>query len=126
MNANGARAVLFDHYGGRDVLYVADVPMPTPAAGEVVVAVKAAGINPGEAAIRSGALRDSRRDEQRYVAPGAEPAERGVWVRHPRPLITGASRKGRSVASVRTSSLSMASILTDGSLRQVGREALPP
>jgi NADPH2:quinone reductase len=58
MTGSGARAVLFDHYGGRDVLYVADVPMPTAAAGEVVVAVKAAGINPGETAIRSGVLRD--------------------------------------------------------------------
>src|ERR1700722_3749307 len=58
MTGSGARAVLFDRYGGRDVLYVADVPMPTPTADEVVVAVKAAGINPGEAAIRSGALRD--------------------------------------------------------------------
>ena len=58
MTRSGARAVLFDRYGGRDVLYVAEVPMPTPAAGEVVVAVKAAGINPGETAIRSGALKD--------------------------------------------------------------------
>ena len=56
MTEAGSRAVRFDHYGGRDVLYVTDVPRPTPAAGEVVVAVKAAGINPGEAAIRSGAL----------------------------------------------------------------------
>ena len=47
MPETGARAVLFDRYGDRDVLYVADVPMPTPAAGEVVVEVKAAGINPG-------------------------------------------------------------------------------
>ena len=58
MTATGARAVLFDHYGGRDVLSVADVPMPAPAVGEVLVAVKAAGINPGETAIRSGALHD--------------------------------------------------------------------
>ena len=56
MSGSGARAVLFDRYGGREVLYVAEVPMPVPAAGEVVVAVKAAGVNPGEAAIRSGAL----------------------------------------------------------------------
>jgi NADPH2:quinone reductase len=47
-----ARAVRFDHYGGREVLYVADIPMPTAASGEVVVAVRAAGINPGEASIR--------------------------------------------------------------------------
>jgi hypothetical protein len=58
MTESGSRAVLFDHYGERDVLYVADVPMPTPDVGEVVVAVKAAGINPGETAIRSGALHD--------------------------------------------------------------------
>ena len=51
-----ARAVQFDHYGDRDVLYIADVPIPSPAPGEVVVRVRAAGINPGEAAIRSGAL----------------------------------------------------------------------
>jgi NADPH:quinone reductase-like Zn-dependent oxidoreductase len=48
--------VRFDRYGDRDVLYVADVPVPEPAAGEVVVEVRAAGINPGEATIRSGAL----------------------------------------------------------------------
>jgi NADPH2:quinone reductase len=53
-----ARAVRFDRYGGTDVLYVADMPMPTPGADEVVVAVRAAGINPGEASIRSGAFHD--------------------------------------------------------------------
>ncbi|HZL48432.1 MAG TPA: NADP-dependent oxidoreductase [Solirubrobacteraceae bacterium] len=51
-----ARAVRFDHYGDRDVLYVTDVEVPLPAAGEVLVKVRAAGINPGEAAIRAGAL----------------------------------------------------------------------
>jgi NADPH:quinone reductase-like Zn-dependent oxidoreductase len=53
-----ARAVRFDRYAGRDVLYVADVEMPSPGPGEVVVEVCAAGINPGEAAIRTGALHD--------------------------------------------------------------------
>jgi len=48
-----ARAVRFDSYGDRDVLHVADVPMPSPAEGEVLLEVRAAGINPGEAAIRS-------------------------------------------------------------------------
>jgi NADPH:quinone reductase-like Zn-dependent oxidoreductase len=56
MTRTGSRAVRFDRYGGRDVLYVTDIPMPVPGAGEVVVAVKAAGINPGESAIRGGAL----------------------------------------------------------------------
>jgi NADPH:quinone reductase len=58
MTDTGSRAVRFDRYGGRDVLYVADVSMPIAGEGEVVVAVKAAGINPGETAIRSGALRE--------------------------------------------------------------------
>jgi len=51
-----ARAVRFDHYGDRDVLYIADAEIPAPPAGEVVVEVRAAAINPGEAAIRTGAL----------------------------------------------------------------------
>lgn len=58
MTAAAARAVRFDRYGGREVLYVADVDMPTPGPGEVVVEVRAAGINPGEAAIRSGAMHE--------------------------------------------------------------------
>ena len=58
MNQSRARAVRFDRYGGRDELSVADVPMPVPAAEEVLVAVRAAGINPGETAIRTGALHD--------------------------------------------------------------------
>jgi NADPH:quinone reductase-like Zn-dependent oxidoreductase len=53
-----SKAVKFDGYGGIDVLEVRDVPRTTPAAGEVVVSVKAAGINPGEAMIRQGALRE--------------------------------------------------------------------
>ena len=37
MTSARARAVRFDRYGGRDVLYIAEVPMPTAADGEVVV-----------------------------------------------------------------------------------------
>ncbi len=51
-----ARAVRFDQYGGIDVLNVVDVDPPVPAGGELLVRVKAAGINPGEAKIREGAL----------------------------------------------------------------------
>jgi NADPH:quinone reductase-like Zn-dependent oxidoreductase len=50
------KAVRFDHYGGVDVLKVVDVPRPTPGPGQVLVQVKAAGINPGEAKIRAGLL----------------------------------------------------------------------
>jgi NADPH:quinone reductase-like Zn-dependent oxidoreductase len=50
------KAVRFDRYGGPEVLEVRDVDRPVPAAGEVLVGVKAAGINPGEIAIREGLL----------------------------------------------------------------------
>jgi NADPH:quinone reductase-like Zn-dependent oxidoreductase len=52
------RAVRFDHYGGLDVLQVVDVERPTPGHGQLLVAVKAAGINPGEGKIREGLLHD--------------------------------------------------------------------
>jgi NADPH:quinone reductase-like Zn-dependent oxidoreductase len=50
------KAVQFDSYGGIEVLQVRDVPRPVPGTGEVLVQVRAAGINPSEAVIRSGAL----------------------------------------------------------------------
>jgi NADPH:quinone reductase-like Zn-dependent oxidoreductase len=50
------KAVRFDEYGGVDVLKVVDVPRPAPGTGQVLVQVKAAGINPGEAKIRDGLL----------------------------------------------------------------------
>src|SRR6201986_740707 len=50
------KAVRFDNYGGVDVLTVPDVPRPAPGPGQVLVQVKAAGINPGEAKIRDGSL----------------------------------------------------------------------
>lgn len=53
-----SKAVQFDRYGEVDVLEVRDVPRPVPGTGEVLVEVKAAGINPGEAMIRRGALHE--------------------------------------------------------------------
>src|ERR1700693_1158031 len=52
------RAVRFDQYGGLDVLEARDVERPTPGPGQVLVRVKAAGINPGEASIREGRLHE--------------------------------------------------------------------
>jgi NADPH:quinone reductase-like Zn-dependent oxidoreductase len=51
------RAVRFAEYGDVDVLNVVEVPQPVPGPGQVLVGVKAAGINPGEAKIRQGLLR---------------------------------------------------------------------
>jgi NADPH:quinone reductase-like Zn-dependent oxidoreductase len=50
------KAIRFDRYGGVEVLEVRDVEMPEPKEHEVVVAVKAAGINPGEDKIRQGLM----------------------------------------------------------------------
>ncbi|MCV7378131.1 NADPH:quinone reductase [Mycobacterium alsense] len=69
MTAGKARAVRFDRYGDRGVLYVADVDMPSPGPGEVVVEVRAAGINPGEVAIRTGAMHE--------IFPAAFPSGEG-------------------------------------------------
>jgi NADPH:quinone reductase-like Zn-dependent oxidoreductase len=52
------KAVRFDEYGGIDVLRVAEVALPEPAEGEVLVRVRAAAINPGEAKIREGSLHE--------------------------------------------------------------------
>jgi len=49
-------AVRFDEYGDADVLKVVEVARPAPGPGQVLVRVKAAGINPGEASIRKGLL----------------------------------------------------------------------
>ena len=72
------KAVRFDHYGGVDVLEVREVDGPVPAAGQVLVAVKAAAINPGEIAIREGRL------ESRWPATfpsGRAPISRAWWRR---------------------------------------------
>jgi NADPH:quinone reductase-like Zn-dependent oxidoreductase len=50
------KAIKFDHYGGPDVLHIDQLPLPVPGNGEVLVRVKAAGINPIETKIRQGLL----------------------------------------------------------------------
>ena len=50
------RAVKFDKYGGVDVLHVVEVDQPVPGPRQVLIRMKAAGINPGEAMIREGAF----------------------------------------------------------------------
>ena len=51
-----SRRVQFGRYGTADVLRVADVPRPSAGDGQLLVQVVAAGINPGEIAIRKGAM----------------------------------------------------------------------
>ena len=52
------KAVRFDEYGPASVLHVSDVPIPAAGPGQVLIRVKAAGINPGEAKIRDGSLHE--------------------------------------------------------------------
>ncbi|GAA4615090.1 NADP-dependent oxidoreductase [Actinoallomurus liliacearum] len=52
------KAVRFDEYGAIEVLRVVEVDRPVPGAGQVLVRVKAASINPGEVSIRTGALHE--------------------------------------------------------------------
>ena len=52
------KAVQFDRYGGVDVLEVREVEDPQAGPGRVIVEVRAAGINPGEIAIREGRLHE--------------------------------------------------------------------
>ncbi|GAA5069873.1 NADP-dependent oxidoreductase [Nocardia callitridis] len=56
--AQTARAVRFDRYGGIEELKVVEIPRPSPEAGQVVVEVVAAAVNPGEAAIRQGFMHE--------------------------------------------------------------------
>ncbi|MGO4126931.1 NADP-dependent oxidoreductase [Inquilinus sp. YAF38] len=48
------KAVRFHEYGGPEVLAVEDVDLPQPGAGQIRIAVKAAGINPLDWKLRSG------------------------------------------------------------------------
>ncbi|OXM46862.1 NADP-dependent oxidoreductase [Amycolatopsis alba] len=50
------RAITITEYGDTDVLKSAGVPVPVPGTGQVRVAVKAAGVNPIDWKIRTGAM----------------------------------------------------------------------
>ena len=79
------KAVRFARYGGPEVLEVADVPEPSPGPGQVLVKVKATGINPGEAKIRDGLL------HARYPAtfPSGEGSDLAGIVAELGPGVTG-------------------------------------
>jgi NADPH:quinone reductase-like Zn-dependent oxidoreductase len=52
------KAVQIDDYGGVEVLDVREVERPEPGPNQVLVAVRAAGINPSEGTMRAGRVRD--------------------------------------------------------------------
>ncbi|MFH8984320.1 NADP-dependent oxidoreductase [Streptomyces varsoviensis] len=50
------KAIVFDTFGGTEVLHEAEIATPEPGPGQVRVRVKAVGVNPVDGKIRSGAL----------------------------------------------------------------------
>src|SRR3954463_8251527 len=50
------KAILFDTFGGPEVLHEADIEVPQPGPGQVRVRVRAAGLNALDGKIRSGAM----------------------------------------------------------------------
>ena len=54
--ADTYRAVVFSEYGDPDVLHVVERDVPRPGPGEVRIAVRAAGVNPFDWKVRSGAM----------------------------------------------------------------------
>ncbi len=65
------RAVRFHEYGDPSVLRVDEVPRPRPGAGEVLIEVRAAGVNPIDWKLRSGQLQAFLPVELPYV-PGID------------------------------------------------------
>jgi len=65
------RRILVREFGGPDVLRVDDAPTPQPGPAEVLVRVRAAGVNPVDAYIRSGTY--ARKPSLPYV-PGSDGA----------------------------------------------------
>src|SRR5438067_5299556 len=65
------RAILVREFGGPEVLRLEDVPDPKPGPSEVVVRIRAAGVNPVDAYIRSGTY--ARKPPLPYV-PGSDGA----------------------------------------------------
>jgi NADPH:quinone reductase-like Zn-dependent oxidoreductase len=54
------KAYVFKDYGGPEVQAFVDLPLPAPAADQLLVAVRAAGVNPVDWKLRSGFLRAVR------------------------------------------------------------------
>ena len=52
------KAIAINEFGGRDTLHLMDLPMPEIKPGEILVKVKAAGVNPVDWKIREGYIKD--------------------------------------------------------------------
>ena len=66
------RVVLLTGYGGPEVLRPGGLPVPTPGPGQVLVRVRAAGVNPADLLVRRGRRRAFTR--ARPYVPGSDVA----------------------------------------------------
>ena len=64
------KAIVIDGYGGVDQLHLRELPDPRPQADEVLVRVRAAGVNPVDWKIRQGQLRFILRPKFPFVPGG--------------------------------------------------------
>jgi NADPH:quinone reductase-like Zn-dependent oxidoreductase len=94
------KAVRFDEYGPVDVLKVVDAPTPQPGRGQVLIRVKAASINPGEAKIREGLM------HERWPAafPSGEGSDLAGIVEQVGPDVTGVAEGDEVIGWVDTRS----------------------
>ena len=117
MTDNAMRAVRFHDYGPPENLVVERVPRPEPKAGEVLVRVHAAGVNPVDWKIRKGLLK-SNMPVSLPSTPGADLA--GI-VEAVGPGVT-AFQKGQAVFGRATGSYAEYAIAPAGSLAPKPRD----
>ena len=139
------KAIVMEGYGGPDQLLLRERPDPKPAAGEILVRVRAAGVNPVDWKIRRGDLRMVLRHGFPYIPGGdvaGEVVDVGVGVTRFRPgeaivafvdmkrgggyaelaavKETAAAPKARSLSFVEAASLPIAAVTALQALRDSG------
>src|SRR5438477_10973846 len=99
------KAVQFSQFGGPDVLEVVELPDPHPDAGQVRIAVRAAGINPIDWKVRSGAMGgDLPQTTGREVAGVVDEVGEGVTDVEPGDKVFGFAAGGGGAAELALSS----------------------
>jgi len=99
MSTQTIKAIQVHNYGDTDQLKLEQVPLPEPQAGEVLVRIHAAGVNPVDWKVRSGLLKDFLPLTFPYI-PGAELAGvvakvgAGVTAFQPGQAVFGRTSKG--------------------------------
>lgn len=109
------RAALYDRTGGPEVLYVGDIPDPEPTPGHVVVRVRAAGLNPFDAKVRSGFIPSEAPFPRRIgsdVAGTVEAVGEGAVYWDGSPIQVGDEVLGRAAGSVSERALAQAEGVT--------------